>query len=154
MNEFFRKFSVASSTLLGSPWMFVANLFLIIVWAVSGPFFRFSDTWQLVVNTATTVITYLAVFLIQNTQNRDARAMHLKLDEIIVSIEGARNRFVDLEHLPDDELKKLEPQFRALSEKVQTGDQDAVGAIVDELEDMVENKIDEHEDEKRGNAES
>lgn len=145
MNEFFRKFSVASSTLLGSPWMFVANVMLILVWAFSGPFFKFSDTWQLVVNTATTVITYLAVFLIQNTQNRDARAMHLKLDEIIVSIEGARNRFVDLEHLPDDELKKLEPQFRALSARVKAGDQDSVGAIVDELEDMVEDAAERKE---------
>jgi low affinity Fe/Cu permease len=133
--------------------MFVANVLLILIWAFSGPFFKFSDTWQLVVNTATTVITYLAVFLIQNTQNRDARAMHLKLDEIIISIEGARNRFVDLEHLPDEELKKLEPQFRALSERVQAGDQDAVGAIVDELEDVVEEKIDEHDDKKLRDAE-
>src|SRR5215475_2042780 len=96
LNEGFRKFSVWSAKALGSPWMFVGNVLLILVWFVSGPFFHYSDTWQLIVNTATTVFTYLAVFLIQNTQNRDAKAVHLKLDELISSIEGARNRLVDL----------------------------------------------------------
>ena len=123
IKDVFTKFSTTSANLLGSPWMFVANVLLILVWLFSGPFFHYSDTWQLVVNTATTVITYLAVFLIQNTQNRDAKAMHLKLDELIRAVKGARNQLVDLEDLSDDDLKKLEEQFQGLrkqSEKSRT----------------------------------
>ena len=119
LNEQFRKASVAAANFLGSPWMFIANVLLILVWLVFGPVFHFSDTWQLLVNTVTTVITYLAVFLIQNTQNRDAKAVHLKLDELISSIEGARNRLVDLEALSDEELKKLEDQFKNLRARAQ-----------------------------------
>jgi low affinity Fe/Cu permease len=85
---------------------------VILVWLLTGPMFHFSDTWQLIINTATTVITFLMVFLIQNTQNRDAKAMHLKLDELIRAIKDARNELVDLEELSDEELKKLEEQFR------------------------------------------
>ncbi len=88
----FRKFAIAAANALGSSWMFIANVSLILLWLLSGPFFKYSDTWQLVVNTATTVITYLAVFLIQNTQNRDAKAIHLKLDELIRGVSGARTR--------------------------------------------------------------
>jgi low affinity Fe/Cu permease len=87
------------------------------VWFLAGPFYHYSDTWQLLVNTATTVFTYLAVFIIQNSQNRDARAMHLKLNELISSIEGARNRFVDLEHLTEEELGKLHLQFQKLQQR-------------------------------------
>src|SRR3979409_2732163 len=101
MNELFRKFSIAAANALGSSWMFIANVFLILVWLVAGPFFHYSDTWQLVVNTATTVFTYLAVFLIQNTQNRDATAIHLKLNELIKGVDGARTGLVDPEHLRD-----------------------------------------------------
>jgi len=91
--------------------MFIANVLLILIWLLSGPFFRYSDTWQLVVNTATTVVTYLAVFLIQNTQNRDAKAIHLKLDELIKGVEGARTGLVKLENLTDEELDKLQKEF-------------------------------------------
>ena len=97
--------------------MFVANILLILVWLISGPFFRFSDTWQLIVNTATTVFTYLAVFLIQNTQNRDAKAIHLKLDELIKGVEGARTHLVDLENLTDEELESLQSEFSRLRTK-------------------------------------
>jgi low affinity Fe/Cu permease len=90
---------------------------LILLWLVTGPVFGYSDTWQLVVNTVTTVFTYLAVFVIQNTQNRDARAMHLKLNELIASIEGARNRLVDLEELTDEELAALQKQFQQLQRR-------------------------------------
>ena len=132
----FSNISTVSANLLGSPWMFIANVMLILVWLVSGPFFNFSDTWQLVVNTATTVITYLAVFLIQNTQNRDAKATHLKLDELISSHAGARNHFVDLENVSnEEELEVLEEQFRRLRERVKNGEIDAGKAIVDELEE-------------------
>jgi low affinity Fe/Cu permease len=129
LNEGFRKFSVWAANGLGSPWMFVANVLLILVWLGAGPLANFSDTWQLVVNTATTVFTYLAVFLIQNTQNRDARAMHLKLDELISSIAGARNRLVDLENLSDDELDKIRNQFQRLKRAASSSSEHAYTAI-------------------------
>ncbi|HEY8185693.1 MAG TPA: low affinity iron permease family protein [Pyrinomonadaceae bacterium] len=113
----FRKFSIVAANALGTSWMFIANVFLILVWLVAGPFFHYSDTWQLVVNTATTVITYLAVFLIQNTQNRDAKAIHLKLDELIKGVSGARTHFVDLENLTDEELTRLQEEFTRLRTK-------------------------------------
>ena len=100
--------------MLGSAWAFCGAVLVIVVWLVTGPTFHFSDTWQLIINTATTVVTFLMVFLIQNTQNRDAKAMHLKLDELIRAVKGARNQLVDLEELSDDDLKKLEEQFRRL----------------------------------------
>src|SRR5882762_831627 len=111
MNQIFRKFSIAAANALGSSWMFIANVFLILVWLFAGPFFHYSDTWQLVVNTATTVFTYLAVFLIQNTQNRDAKAIHLKLDELIKGVGGARTHLVNLEELSDEELTALQKEF-------------------------------------------
>ena len=117
MNQWFRKFSVAAANTLGAPWMFIANVLLIIIWAGAGPFFDYSDTWQLVVNTATTVFTYLAVFLIQNTQNRDALAIHLKLDELIKGVSGARTHLVNLETLTDQELEQLQKEFGRLRKK-------------------------------------
>jgi low affinity Fe/Cu permease len=113
----FRKFSIGAANALGSSWMFIANVLLIVVWLLAGPFFKYSDTWQLVVNTATTVITYLAVFLIQNTQNRDAKAIHLKLDELISGVSGARTHLVDLENLTDEELASLQKEFTRLRTK-------------------------------------
>ena len=114
MNEAFRKFSIWAANTLGSSGMFIANILLILIWLCSGPLFGFSDTWQLVINTATTVITYLAVFLIQNTQNRDAKAIHLKLDELIKGVEGARTHLVDLENLSDEDLEILKKEFTRL----------------------------------------
>ena len=117
MNEFFRRFSHKTSEIVGSPWSFIVALTIIVIWALTGPIFHFSDTWQLVINTGTTIVTFLMVFLIQNTQNRDAKAIHLKLDELIRALESARNNLVDLEDLSDDELKKLETEFRTFREK-------------------------------------
>jgi low affinity Fe/Cu permease len=117
MNQAFRKFSLAAANALGSSWMFITNVLLILVWLVLGPFFHYSDTWQLFVNTATTVFTYLAVFLIQNTQNRDAIAIHLKLDELIKGVSGARTQLVDLENLTDEELGALQEEFTRLRKK-------------------------------------
>ena len=117
MRDLFRKFSVAMANALGAPWMFIANVFLILLWAFAGPFFGYSDTWQLVINTATTVFTYLAVFLIQNTQNRDALAIHLKLDELIKGVTGARTHLVNLESLTDEELTALQEEFTRLRTK-------------------------------------
>ena len=114
VRDAFRCFAQRASVLLGSAWAFCGAVLVIVVWLVTGPTFHFSDTWQLIINTATTVVTFLMVFLIQNTQNRDAKAMHLKLDELIRAVKGARNQLVDLEELSDDDLKKLEEQFRQL----------------------------------------
>jgi len=120
VRDAFRCFAHRSSILLGSAWAFCGAVLVIIVWLVTGPAFHFSDTWQLIINTATTVITFLMVFLIQNTQNRDAKAVHLKLDELIRAVEGARNQLVDLENLSDDDLKKLEEQFRRLRQRAES----------------------------------
>src|SRR5438132_5651771 len=117
VREAFRVFAHRSAFMLGSAWAFSGAVFVIVVWLVTGPTFHFSDTWQLIINTAATIITFLMVFLIQNTQNRDAKAMHLKLDELIRAIKGARNRLVDLEKLSDEELKQLEEQFTRLRNK-------------------------------------
>jgi low affinity Fe/Cu permease len=112
--DFFRRFAHKTSTGVGSPWAFTVACATIIVWAVTGPLFHFSDTWQLVINTGTTIVTFLMVFLIQNTQNRDALAIHLKLDELIRALKGARNQLVDIEELSDEELHKLQREFRRL----------------------------------------
>jgi low affinity Fe/Cu permease len=117
MKEIFRKFAHKTSELVGSPWSFIAAMLIIAIWAISGPLFGFSDTWQLVINTGTTIITFLMVFLIQNTQNRDAKAIHLKLDELLRGVEGARTGLVDLEDLSDEQLQKLQEQFQQLREK-------------------------------------
>jgi low affinity Fe/Cu permease len=99
---------------LGTHFAFAMACSVVLVWAVTGPLFNYSDTWQLVINTGTTIVTFLMVFLVQNTQNRDARALHLKLDEILRSIDTARNKLIDLEHCTDEELEKMERQFKAL----------------------------------------
>src|SRR5438067_11515757 len=119
VSDAFRVFARRSSIILGSAWSFAGAVLVILVWLLTGPTFHFSDTWQLIINTATTVITFLMVFLIQNTQNRDAKAMHLKLDEIIRALKKARNELVDLEDLSDEELKKLEDQFKQLRQKAE-----------------------------------
>ena len=114
LNEYFRRFAQVTAKGLGSPWTFILCSFVILVWVITGPIFHWSDTWQLVINTFTNVATFLAVFLIQNTQNRDAKALHLKLDELLRAVEGARTGLVDLESLSDEELDVLQRQFRRL----------------------------------------
>lgn len=98
--------------MVGSPIAFLLAVTIIVGWIISGPIFGFSDTWQLVINTGTTIITFLMVFLIQNTQNRDARAMHLKLDELIRAMHGARNSLVDLEDVSDEEVARFSQEFQ------------------------------------------
>jgi len=136
MNDFFRRFSQGVSEATGTPWAFVVAFGVIVVWAVTGPVFGFSDTWQLVINTGTTIVTFLMVFLIQNTQNRDAKAMHLKLDELLRGVQGARTGLVDLENLTDEELEELQAQFKALRERAARGE-NVVGDL-EELEADVE----------------
>src|SRR5206468_7247283 len=119
VSDAFRIIARRSSIALGSAWAFAGALLVILVWILTGPTFHFSDTWQLIINTATTIVTFLMVFLIQNTQNRDAKAVHLKLDEIIRALKGARNELVDLEELSDEDLKKLEQQFQRIRKKAE-----------------------------------
>jgi low affinity Fe/Cu permease len=102
------------SVTVGSPWAFVLALLVVLAWLISGPLFHYSDTWQLVINTATTIVTFLMVFLIQNTQNRDTKAIHLKLDELLRGVRGARNALVSLERLSDEELDQLQHEFERL----------------------------------------
>ena len=109
----FRRFAQAASAAVGRPWAFAAAAGIVVAWAGLGPIFHFSDTWQLVINTGTTIITFLMVFLIQNTQNRDTEALRLKLDELILATRGARNAFVDIDDLDDQQLADLEQELRA-----------------------------------------
>ncbi len=135
MNETFRHFAQKTSEVVGSPWAFIASMIVVVGWAATGPVFHFSDTWQLVINTGTTIVTFLMVFLIQNTQNRDAKAIHLKLDELIRGVEGARTGLVDLEALSDEELTQLQKEFERLRERHGTPSQNASEAIEQELEE-------------------
>src|ERR1700761_2558385 len=110
----FAWFAGRCSHYLGSRWSFAAAIGVIVAWAVTGPIFHYSDTWQLVINTGTTIVTFLMVFLIQNTQNRDARAIHLKLDELIRAIDKARNQMINIESLSDIELDLLQAQYEKI----------------------------------------
>lgn len=107
----------ATSNAVGSVWAFVLAIVIVIVWAALGPMFNYCDTWQLVINTGTTIVTFLMVFLIQSTQNRDSKALHLKLDELIRANQGARNHLVDLESLSEDELDRLSKEFTRFREQ-------------------------------------
>lgn len=111
VSEVFRKFSQKVSKSAGSFWTFLIAVLLIITWIITGPLFNFSDTWQLVINTSTTIITFLMVFIIQNTQNRDSKAIQVKLDELIRAQRNARNDLIDAENMSDRDLEKLEQQF-------------------------------------------
>jgi low affinity Fe/Cu permease len=117
MKDFFHKAAQTAANIVGSHAAFALAVGVVVAWAVTGPLFGFSDTWQLAINTTTTIVTFLVVFLVQNTQNRDAKVMHLKLDELIRASKGARDRLVDLEELPDEEICKLEREFRTLHER-------------------------------------
>jgi low affinity Fe/Cu permease len=114
IDEFFRRFAHATSHIAGSAWAFIGAVGIVVVWGALGPIFGYSDTWQLVINTSTTIITFLMVFLIQNTQNRDAIGLHLKLDELIKATGGARNTMIDLDALSDEDLKALEEHYKKL----------------------------------------
>jgi len=113
----FGHLSTRASAWVGSKWAFAGAVLVIVVWGVTGPLFHFSDTWQLVINTGTTIVTFLMVFLIQNTQNRDARAIHLKLDELIHATEGAGNQIIDIESLSDRELDELHARYERIREE-------------------------------------
>jgi low affinity Fe/Cu permease len=135
IREAFGVFARKASDVLGNAWVFVLALTIIALWAMTGPAFGYSDTWQLIINTGTTIVTFLMVFLIQNTQNRDAKAVHLKLDELIRALGGARNKLVDLEKLSDDDLKALELEFEKLRKTAEDAKEE-----VEELEETVQRR--------------
>jgi len=114
VSENFRRWAAATSRAMGSAWTFAIALVAVIVWAATGPIFHYSETWQLVINTGTTIITFLMIFLVQNSQNRDSRAIQLKLDELLRGVKGARTAMVDLEDATDEELEKLQAEFERL----------------------------------------
>jgi low affinity Fe/Cu permease len=111
-DTYFTNFAHAASRLAGNPWTFILAVLVVALWALSGPLFGFSDTWQLVINTSTTIITFLMVFLIQNTQNRDALAVQVKLSELVIKMKGARNDFAQIEDLTEKELEELHELIR------------------------------------------
>ncbi|WP_158751261.1 low affinity iron permease family protein [Acidobacterium sp. S8] len=126
-NDAFGRFAAVTSGWLGSKWAFIAAALVIVVWAVTGPVFHYSNTWQLIINTGTTIVTFLMVFLIQNTQNRDARAINLKLNELIRATDKARDQMIDIENLSDLELDELHASYEkikaACEGRKQTGKQ-------------------------------
>jgi low affinity Fe/Cu permease len=121
MQDLFARFSRGVARVVGSPWAFILSIGIILVWAMTGPALGFSATWQLVINTSTTIITFLMVFIIQNTQNRDARAIHVKLDELIHAVQEAHDDVVDIEEATEEELAKHEDHFREVREAVAGG---------------------------------
>ena len=121
LRDRFRNFSRITSDAVGSVWAFLIALTIVVVWGVTGPLFGFSDTWQLVINTGTTIVTFIMVFLIQSTQNRDAKAVHLKLDELIRAVRDARNELVDLENLPEVKMEELAASFAEIQKRAANG---------------------------------
>ncbi|HEY2170576.1 MAG TPA: low affinity iron permease family protein [Candidatus Angelobacter sp.] len=114
LNLWFSRFASETAQVVGHPYMFLLAVVVLVIWAASGPFFHFSDTWQLIINTGTTIVTFLVVFLIQNTQNRDAKALHLKLDELIRSHQPASDDLIDIQKLSDEELDQLEKRYEKI----------------------------------------
>ena len=132
MKHAFRRFAAGAATVTGSPWAFLLAVLVILTWGVTGPLFNFSDGWQLTINTGTTIVTFLMVFLIQNTQNRDTVAIQLKLDELLRGVVGARTSLVDLENLSDEDLALLHQQFARLQVSAAKSELDAAKkSIVD-----------------------
>jgi low affinity Fe/Cu permease len=127
VSDAFVIFARRSSLVLGSAWAFAGAILIIVIWGLTGPTFHYSDTWQLIINTGTTIVTFLMVFLIQNTQNRDAKAAHLKLDEVIRALKGARNELIDLEKLADEDLTSLEKQFERVRKKAERNENNLGG---------------------------
>jgi low affinity Fe/Cu permease len=137
--ELFRRFAAAISSAVGSHWAFIVALLAVIIWAATGPLFDYSDHWQLIINTGTTVVTFLMVFVIQTTQNRDSKAIHLKLDELIRAQHKARNVFADLENASEEELKRFADEFK----KLRKDDQDR--SRVDDADDAVHRAMGPHD---------
>ena len=145
MRERFRKLAARCAEAMGSPWAFILAVLVTLAWLVTGPIFHFSDTWQLIINTITNVATLLMVFLIQNTQNRDAKAIHLKLDELLRGVQGARTSLVDLEELSDSELEQLQREFQRLRQRACRQGVEPVAAISETLHGAAKEELEERE---------
>jgi low affinity Fe/Cu permease len=136
MRRFFNWFATKTSMAAGQPITFIVALLVVLVWAVTGPLFHYSDTWQLVINTGTTIVTFLMVFLIQNSQNRDGAAMQAKLDELLRSVDRAREQFIGIEHLTDEQIELLRAALEKNAEKLKReGKQQTAEDTVDRLLD-------------------
>lgn len=134
MQDLFRRLAERTAHAVGSPLAFLLALATIAVWAVTGPLFKYSDTWQLIINTGTTIVTFLIVFLIQNTQNRETRIVNLKLDELLRGVEGARTGLVQLDHMTDEELEAVQQEFARMREKYAPLIDDDLAHVKRELE--------------------
>lgn len=121
MRDYFQRFARGTANAVGSPWAFLTALAITVLWAVAGPIFRYSDSWQLVINTSTTIATFLIVFLIQNTQNHDSHVVQLKLNELIRALDTARTELVNMESLTDDQLNELQKEFENLQTRASRG---------------------------------
>ena len=135
MEKQFVKFATATAKLAGKPWTFIGCLAIVLVWAATGPIFKFSETWQLVINTGTTIITFLMVFLIQNTQNRDGAAMQAKLDELLHAVSAADERFIGIEHLTEKDLDRILAEVEARAQRLHDGD-DQMPIVATRAEDL------------------
>ena len=134
MRALFRRLAERTAHAVGSPWAFLLALLTVVIWGVTGPYFKYSDTWQLFINTGTTIVTFLMVFLIQNTQNRETRIVSLKLDELLRGVEGARTGLVELDHMSDEELEHVQREFTRLREKYAPLVDDDLAHVKRELE--------------------
>lgn len=133
MKDIFRRFSETAAHAVGSYWAFLGALATVALWGMSGPYFGYSDTWQLFINTGTTIVTFLMVFLIQNTQNRESRIMTLKLDELLRSVEGARTGMVELDNMSDEDLEQVCKEFERLRERYAPLVDDDLAHVASEL---------------------
>jgi low affinity Fe/Cu permease len=134
MRDTFRRCAERTAHAVGSPWAFLLAVLTIAVWATTGPYFKYSDTWQLIINTGTTIVTFLMVFLIQNTQNRETRIVSLKLDELLRGVAGARTGMVELDHMTDDELEHVQAEFTRLRDKYAPLVDDDLALVTRELD--------------------
>jgi low affinity Fe/Cu permease len=150
VEELFAKVASKASQAAGSFWTFSLALLVVLVWAATGPFFNYSETWQLVINTGTTIVTFLMVFVIQHAQNKDMRAVQLKLNELIAAVEGASNRLIDVEDLSDKELEHLYSRFQSLAKTAQKVEHGAK-LTIDSADDEDEAR---NEDERDGDSDS
>ena len=134
MSDIFRRLAERTAHAVGSPWAFLLAVLTIFIWGVTGPYYRFSDTWQLIINTGTTIVTFLMVFLIQNTQNRETRIVALKLDELLRGVAGARTALIQLDHMSDAELEIVQQDFLRIREKYAPLIDDDLAHVEQELE--------------------
>jgi low affinity Fe/Cu permease len=134
--DIFGELAAWTTRATGGRWGFLGATALVVAWAASGPYFRFSEMWQLVINTGTTIVTFLMVFLIQNAQNRESRAVHLKLDELILALKGAKNDLLDVEDLTEAQLEAITRRYRAIAGECRSGLEEAVAEVGEDIDEL------------------